>query len=115
MSISRIGEIVSVSLRSWDARLRIIVGVLGSYPSGQRGLAVNQVRNASGVRIPHSPPGPSLLMGFFMCHGELSSGTGLDGAAVAARRKSRDLWKRSGTSSPIRSVMEEEERGEEAI
>ena len=29
---------------------------VGRCPSGQRGLAVNQVRNATGVRIPLSPP-----------------------------------------------------------
>lgn len=28
----------------------------GSYQSGQMGLTVNQLRNASGVRIPHCPP-----------------------------------------------------------
>ena len=33
-----------------------IVGSQGRYPSGQRGLAVNQMRYASGVRIPLSPP-----------------------------------------------------------
>jgi hypothetical protein len=29
---------------------------LGSYQSGQLGLTVNQLRNASGVRISHCPP-----------------------------------------------------------
>ena len=30
-------------------------GNMGGCPSGQRGLAVNQVRNAAGVRIPLPP------------------------------------------------------------
>lgn len=42
---------------------------MAGFPSGQRGLTVNQLRNASGVRIPYPPP--LLYSGLFLRHRNL--------------------------------------------